>query len=113
MGTQPPRGKDKMCILLVSLAKAGILMPGSIPGTKPSSKRTIAQEAIWMEVSLSFKSGRAKTCQLWFARLSVAISSQFSSYNSSFHLGLSSLTKKVKKNEGGKKTRKEIKEKLS
>lgn len=35
MGTETPQGKDEMCIFWASLAKAGILMPGSIPGTKP------------------------------------------------------------------------------
>lgn len=64
MGTKPVKGKDMVCVFLVQLAKAGLLMPGSIPGTKRWNNQTIAQEAIWIEVSLSLKNGRAETCQL-------------------------------------------------
>ena len=64
MGTKTPEGKDVMYVFLVQLAKAGLLMPGSVLGTKRQNNETIAQEAIWIEVSLCFKNGRAETCQL-------------------------------------------------
>lgn len=92
-----------VCVFLV-YAKGWVISAWFHTEVKRWNNQTI-QEAIVKLISPS-RTEELKLASFDLLSLSATISSQFSSYNSSFHLELSSLTKKIKKNGGKKKSRK-------